>query len=45
VFTRVDRVDKLLAGLPGVPSEVVYRRGGVTLIRFAPTAGTGGGRG
>jgi len=36
VFTRVDRVDKLLAELPDVPSEVVYRRGGVTLIRFAP---------
>jgi hypothetical protein len=45
VFTRVDRVAKLLAGLPGVPSEVVYRRGGVTLIRLAPPAGTGGGSG
>lgn len=38
VFTRVDRVDKLLAELPGVPSEVVYRRGGVALIRLAPPA-------
>jgi 4-amino-4-deoxy-L-arabinose transferase-like glycosyltransferase len=38
VFTRVDRIDKLLAELPGVPSEVVYRRGGVTLIRLAPPA-------
>lgn len=38
VFTRVDRVDRLLAELPGVPSEVVYRRGGVTLIRLASRA-------
>jgi 4-amino-4-deoxy-L-arabinose transferase-like glycosyltransferase len=38
VLTRVDRVDGLLAGLPGVPGEVVYRRGGVTLIRLGPAA-------
>ena len=45
VFTRVDRVEKVLAGLPDVSSEVVYRRGGVTLIRLAPAAGTVGGSG
>ena len=39
VFTRVDRVDKLLAELPGAPSEVVYRRGGVALVRVAPDGG------
>jgi 4-amino-4-deoxy-L-arabinose transferase-like glycosyltransferase len=43
VFTRVDRVERLLAAVPGVPSEVVYRRGGVVLIRLgaAPAGGTG----
>jgi 4-amino-4-deoxy-L-arabinose transferase-like glycosyltransferase len=43
VFTRVDRVDKLLATLPGVRSEVVYRRGAVALIRFSPAEGDGAG--
>lgn len=36
VFTRVDRVDRLLSEVRGVASEVVYRRGGVTLIRLVP---------
>lgn len=45
VFTRVDRVEKLLATLPDVPSQVVYRRGGVVLVRFAPAARAGPGSG
>lgn len=45
VFTRVDRLQKLLAVLPDVQSEVVYRRGGVALVRFAPADRTGGGSG
>jgi 4-amino-4-deoxy-L-arabinose transferase-like glycosyltransferase len=43
VFTRVDRVERLLAAVPGVPSEVVYRRGGVVLIRLGPVPAGGTG--
>jgi len=36
VFTRIDRVDTLQAQLPGVPSEIVFQRGGVVLVRLGP---------